>query len=65
MDSSVCIAETSAVFIQVFNSCLIVELMFSVVLEALNFETEIALESGKIFGFHLGLSTMNSGLLTL
>ena len=43
MDSSVCIAETSTVFIQVFNSCLIVKLVFSVVLKALNFETEIAL----------------------
>lgn len=43
MESSVCIAETSTIFIQLFNSCLIVELMFSFVLEALNFETEIVL----------------------
>jgi hypothetical protein len=43
VDSSFWIAETSAIFIQLFNSRVIVELLFSVVLEALNFETEIVL----------------------
>jgi len=43
MIESISESQTSTIFIQLFNSCVIVELMFTVVLEALNIETEIAL----------------------